>query len=168
MLITLSTIVISTVCCFVMFYECCWTCIFLNIINWKRKYNCSLVICHKTSNLHRATEFEGEYLLTASCVFVSNVFLFQSCSDDKVIRFKKAVEYYSMASKPPHFPPHLGEFPSDCALRSWEPSICHGFNLQLCFVCLHACTLKHIEKMQSLSLTVRLHQIVKSFPMLAR
>uniref|UniRef100_A0A8P4GQ34 Family with sequence similarity 120 member A n=1 Tax=Dicentrarchus labrax TaxID=13489 RepID=A0A8P4GQ34_DICLA len=32
----------------------------------------------------------------------------QSCTDDKVIRFKKAVEYYSVASKPPHFPPHLG------------------------------------------------------------
>uniref|UniRef100_UPI0037E89152 constitutive coactivator of PPAR-gamma-like protein 1 homolog n=1 Tax=Semicossyphus pulcher TaxID=241346 RepID=UPI0037E89152 len=28
----------------------------------------------------------------------------QSCTDDKVIRFKKAVEYYSVASKPPHFP----------------------------------------------------------------
>uniref|UniRef100_A0A667ZAL3 Family with sequence similarity 120 member A n=1 Tax=Myripristis murdjan TaxID=586833 RepID=A0A667ZAL3_9TELE len=32
----------------------------------------------------------------------------QSCTDDKVIRFKKAVEYYSAASKPPQFPPHLG------------------------------------------------------------
>ncbi|CAG5984573.1 unnamed protein product [Menidia menidia] len=31
----------------------------------------------------------------------------QSCPDDKVIRFKKAVEYYSEASKPPHFPPQL-------------------------------------------------------------
>uniref|UniRef100_A0A667ZVR4 Family with sequence similarity 120 member A n=1 Tax=Myripristis murdjan TaxID=586833 RepID=A0A667ZVR4_9TELE len=31
----------------------------------------------------------------------------QSCTDDKVIRFKKAVEYYSAASKPPQFPPHL-------------------------------------------------------------
>ncbi|XP_035517762.1 constitutive coactivator of PPAR-gamma-like protein 1 homolog isoform X1 [Morone saxatilis] len=31
----------------------------------------------------------------------------QSCTDDKVIRFKKAVEYYSVASKPPHFPPPL-------------------------------------------------------------
>ncbi|TMS18881.1 constitutive coactivator of PPAR-gamma-like protein 1 homolog isoform X1 [Larimichthys crocea] len=31
----------------------------------------------------------------------------QSCTDDKVIRFKKAVEYYSVASIPPHFPPHL-------------------------------------------------------------
>ncbi|XP_070758868.1 constitutive coactivator of PPAR-gamma-like protein 1 homolog isoform X3 [Enoplosus armatus] len=29
----------------------------------------------------------------------------QSCTDDKVIRFKKAVEYYSAASKPPQFPP---------------------------------------------------------------
>ncbi|XP_063071846.1 constitutive coactivator of PPAR-gamma-like protein 1 homolog isoform X2 [Engraulis encrasicolus] len=32
----------------------------------------------------------------------------QSRTDDKVIRFKKAVEYYSTASKPPpHFPPYL-------------------------------------------------------------
>ncbi|XP_040890411.1 constitutive coactivator of PPAR-gamma-like protein 1 homolog [Toxotes jaculatrix] len=31
----------------------------------------------------------------------------QSCTDDKVIRFKKAVEYYSLASKPPYFPPQL-------------------------------------------------------------
>lgn len=31
----------------------------------------------------------------------------QTCTDDKVIRFKKAVEYYSVASKPPHFPPQL-------------------------------------------------------------
>lgn len=31
----------------------------------------------------------------------------QSCTDDKITRFKKAVEYYSVASKPPHFPPHL-------------------------------------------------------------
>ncbi|XP_071767727.2 constitutive coactivator of PPAR-gamma-like protein 1 homolog isoform X1 [Centroberyx gerrardi] len=31
----------------------------------------------------------------------------QSCTDDKVIRFKKAVEYYSAASKPPQFPPQL-------------------------------------------------------------
>lgn len=29
----------------------------------------------------------------------------QSCTDDKVLRFKKAVEYYSMASNPPHYPP---------------------------------------------------------------
>ncbi|XP_019942024.2 constitutive coactivator of PPAR-gamma-like protein 1 homolog isoform X1 [Paralichthys olivaceus] len=33
--------------------------------------------------------------------------LSQSCTDDKVIRFKKAVEYYSMASKAPHFPPQF-------------------------------------------------------------
>ncbi|XP_041837402.1 constitutive coactivator of PPAR-gamma-like protein 1 homolog isoform X2 [Melanotaenia boesemani] len=32
----------------------------------------------------------------------------QSCPDDKVLRFKKAVEFYSEASKPPHFPPQLG------------------------------------------------------------
>ncbi|KAG5274784.1 hypothetical protein AALO_G00140080 [Alosa alosa] len=31
----------------------------------------------------------------------------QSRTDDKVIRFKKAVEYYSTASKPPHFSPYL-------------------------------------------------------------
>ncbi|CAK6972649.1 constitutive coactivator of PPAR-gamma-like protein 1 homolog isoform X2 [Scomber scombrus] len=31
----------------------------------------------------------------------------QSCTDDKVIRFKKAVEFYSAASRPLHFPPHL-------------------------------------------------------------
>ncbi|KAF3689354.1 Constitutive coactivator of PPAR-gamma-like protein 1 [Channa argus] len=31
----------------------------------------------------------------------------QSCTDDKVLRFKKAVEYYSLASKPPYFPPQL-------------------------------------------------------------
>ncbi|XP_070701950.1 constitutive coactivator of PPAR-gamma-like protein 1 homolog [Pempheris klunzingeri] len=31
----------------------------------------------------------------------------QSCTDDKFIRFKKAVEFYSAASKPPHFPPQL-------------------------------------------------------------
>ncbi|XP_044071474.1 constitutive coactivator of PPAR-gamma-like protein 1 isoform X2 [Siniperca chuatsi] len=31
----------------------------------------------------------------------------QSCTDDKVIRFKKAVEYYSAASKPPQCPPQL-------------------------------------------------------------
>ncbi|XP_020503013.2 constitutive coactivator of PPAR-gamma-like protein 1 homolog [Labrus bergylta] len=29
----------------------------------------------------------------------------QSCTDDKVVRFKKAVEYYSVASTPPHLPP---------------------------------------------------------------
>ncbi|KAG7229559.1 hypothetical protein INR49_012750, partial [Caranx melampygus] len=32
----------------------------------------------------------------------------QSCTDDKVIRFKKAVEYYSLASKPPYYPLQLG------------------------------------------------------------
>lgn len=31
----------------------------------------------------------------------------QSRTDDKVFRFKKAVDYYSTASKPPHFPPYL-------------------------------------------------------------
>ncbi|XP_071349381.1 constitutive coactivator of PPAR-gamma-like protein 1 homolog isoform X2 [Trachinotus anak] len=31
----------------------------------------------------------------------------QSCTDDKVLRFKKAVEYYSLASKPSYFPPQL-------------------------------------------------------------
>uniref|UniRef100_A0A8C1APB2 Family with sequence similarity 120 member A n=1 Tax=Cyprinus carpio carpio TaxID=630221 RepID=A0A8C1APB2_CYPCA len=31
----------------------------------------------------------------------------QSRTDDKVVRFKKAVEYYANASKPPHFPPYL-------------------------------------------------------------
>ncbi|XP_028262632.1 constitutive coactivator of PPAR-gamma-like protein 1 homolog [Parambassis ranga] len=31
----------------------------------------------------------------------------QSCTHDKVIRFKKAVEYYSVASKPSYYPPHL-------------------------------------------------------------
>ncbi|XP_008282955.1 constitutive coactivator of PPAR-gamma-like protein 1 homolog isoform X1 [Stegastes partitus] len=31
----------------------------------------------------------------------------QSCTNDKIMRFKKAVEYYSAASKPPHFPPQL-------------------------------------------------------------
>uniref|UniRef100_A0A8D3D4U1 Family with sequence similarity 120 member A n=1 Tax=Scophthalmus maximus TaxID=52904 RepID=A0A8D3D4U1_SCOMX len=34
----------------------------------------------------------------------------QSCTDDKVLRFKKAVEYYSMASNPPHYPPQPGRF----------------------------------------------------------
>uniref|UniRef100_A0A671TEJ8 Constitutive coactivator of PPAR-gamma-like protein 1 n=1 Tax=Sinocyclocheilus anshuiensis TaxID=1608454 RepID=A0A671TEJ8_9TELE len=33
----------------------------------------------------------------------------QSRTDDKVVRFKKAVEYYVTASKPPHFPPYLGK-----------------------------------------------------------
>uniref|UniRef100_A0A8C1YQC1 Family with sequence similarity 120A n=1 Tax=Cyprinus carpio TaxID=7962 RepID=A0A8C1YQC1_CYPCA len=33
----------------------------------------------------------------------------QSRTDDKVVRFKKAVEYYANASKPPHFPPYLGK-----------------------------------------------------------
>uniref|UniRef100_A0A8C9ZHZ6 Family with sequence similarity 120 member A n=1 Tax=Sander lucioperca TaxID=283035 RepID=A0A8C9ZHZ6_SANLU len=32
----------------------------------------------------------------------------QTCTDDKVIRFKKAVEYYSVASQPYHFPPQSG------------------------------------------------------------
>uniref|UniRef100_A0A7N6B5G9 Family with sequence similarity 120A n=1 Tax=Anabas testudineus TaxID=64144 RepID=A0A7N6B5G9_ANATE len=36
----------------------------------------------------------------------------QSCTDDKIIRFQKAVEFYSLASKPPYFPPLLGGFPS--------------------------------------------------------
>ncbi|XP_052424331.1 constitutive coactivator of PPAR-gamma-like protein 1 homolog isoform X1 [Carassius gibelio] len=31
----------------------------------------------------------------------------QSRTDEKVVRFKKAVEYYATASKPPHFPPYL-------------------------------------------------------------
>uniref|UniRef100_A0A673J745 Family with sequence similarity 120A n=1 Tax=Sinocyclocheilus rhinocerous TaxID=307959 RepID=A0A673J745_9TELE len=31
----------------------------------------------------------------------------QSRTDDKVVRFKKAVEYYVTSSKPPHFPPYL-------------------------------------------------------------
>ncbi|KAM6947527.1 constitutive coactivator of PPAR-gamma-like protein 1 isoform 2-T2 [Lycodopsis pacificus] len=31
----------------------------------------------------------------------------QSCTDDKVLRFNKAVEYYSVASSPPHPPPQL-------------------------------------------------------------
>ncbi|XP_030584319.1 constitutive coactivator of PPAR-gamma-like protein 1 homolog isoform X1 [Archocentrus centrarchus] len=31
----------------------------------------------------------------------------QSCTDDKIIRFKKAAEYYSVASKPQHFPLQL-------------------------------------------------------------
>uniref|UniRef100_A0A8C1YDM8 Family with sequence similarity 120A n=1 Tax=Cyprinus carpio TaxID=7962 RepID=A0A8C1YDM8_CYPCA len=33
----------------------------------------------------------------------------QSRTDDKVVRFKKAVEYYANASKPPHFRPYLGK-----------------------------------------------------------
>uniref|UniRef100_A0A673J387 Family with sequence similarity 120A n=1 Tax=Sinocyclocheilus rhinocerous TaxID=307959 RepID=A0A673J387_9TELE len=33
----------------------------------------------------------------------------QSRTDDKVVRFKKAVEYYVTSSKPPHFPPYLGK-----------------------------------------------------------
>jgi len=48
------------------------------------------------------------------------MFLFQSCPDDKVIRFKKAVEYYSEASKPPHFPPQLGGCLSDCHLHFYQ------------------------------------------------
>ncbi|XP_069559298.1 constitutive coactivator of PPAR-gamma-like protein 1 homolog isoform X2 [Brachyistius frenatus] len=44
----------------------------------------------------------------------------QSCTIDKVIRFKKAVEYYSAASKPPYFPPTLGGFPSDLTACHWS------------------------------------------------
>uniref|UniRef100_A0A8C9ZDZ3 Family with sequence similarity 120 member A n=1 Tax=Sander lucioperca TaxID=283035 RepID=A0A8C9ZDZ3_SANLU len=38
----------------------------------------------------------------------------QTCTDDKVIRFKKAVEYYSVASQPYHFPPHFMRMTRDC------------------------------------------------------
>ncbi|XP_037624192.1 constitutive coactivator of PPAR-gamma-like protein 1 homolog [Sebastes umbrosus] len=31
----------------------------------------------------------------------------QTCTDDKVVRFKKAVDYYSVTSRPPPFPPQL-------------------------------------------------------------
>uniref|UniRef100_A0A8C1HYT7 Family with sequence similarity 120 member A n=1 Tax=Cyprinus carpio carpio TaxID=630221 RepID=A0A8C1HYT7_CYPCA len=47
----------------------------------------------------------------------------QSRTDDKVVRFKRAVEYYATASKPLHFPPYLGkivnifDFPS---LTEWH------------------------------------------------
>ncbi|XP_050930617.1 constitutive coactivator of PPAR-gamma-like protein 1 homolog isoform X2 [Lates calcarifer] len=37
-----------------------------------------------------------------------DIFKHSSCTDDKVIRFKRAVEYYSLASKPPSYlPPQL-------------------------------------------------------------
>uniref|UniRef100_A0AAQ5XJK0 Family with sequence similarity 120A n=1 Tax=Amphiprion ocellaris TaxID=80972 RepID=A0AAQ5XJK0_AMPOC len=42
----------------------------------------------------------------------------QSCTDGKIIRFKKAVEYYSAASKAPHFLPQLGGVLSDLFLMS--------------------------------------------------
>uniref|UniRef100_A0A671N725 Constitutive coactivator of PPAR-gamma-like protein 1 homolog n=1 Tax=Sinocyclocheilus anshuiensis TaxID=1608454 RepID=A0A671N725_9TELE len=41
----------------------------------------------------------------------------QSRTDDKVVRFKKAVEYYATASKPLHFPPYLGKI-SDPSVTS--------------------------------------------------
>uniref|UniRef100_A0AAX7UDB6 Family with sequence similarity 120A n=1 Tax=Astatotilapia calliptera TaxID=8154 RepID=A0AAX7UDB6_ASTCA len=34
----------------------------------------------------------------------------QSCTDDKIFRFKKAVEYYSVANQPQHLPLQLGGF----------------------------------------------------------
>lgn len=43
----------------------------------------------------------------------SLMFFFQSCTEDKIIRFKKAVEYYSVASKPQHLPLQLGGFLSN-------------------------------------------------------
>lgn len=36
----------------------------------------------------------------------------QSCTDDKVFRFKRAVEYYSAASRPLSFAPHFAERPN--------------------------------------------------------
>lgn len=41
-------------------------------------------------------------------------FCFQSCTDDKVFRFKRAVEYYSAASRPLSFAPHFGKCLSLC------------------------------------------------------
>lgn len=38
--------------------------------------------------------------------------MIQSRTDDKVVRFKKAVEYYSAASKPLQFSPYLGKLKS--------------------------------------------------------
>uniref|UniRef100_A0A8C3AG93 Family with sequence similarity 120 member A n=1 Tax=Cyclopterus lumpus TaxID=8103 RepID=A0A8C3AG93_CYCLU len=44
----------------------------------------------------------------------------QACTDDKVLRFKKAVGYYSVASSPPHLPPQLGGSAS-CCLTALTP-----------------------------------------------
>ncbi|XP_029005792.1 constitutive coactivator of PPAR-gamma-like protein 1 homolog [Betta splendens] len=45
----------------------------------------------------------------------------QSCAEDKVLRFMKAVEYYSMASKPTCFPPQLAR-PKHMAVPAAVPS----------------------------------------------
>uniref|UniRef100_A0A665WMH7 Family with sequence similarity 120A n=1 Tax=Echeneis naucrates TaxID=173247 RepID=A0A665WMH7_ECHNA len=42
----------------------------------------------------------------------------QSCTDDKVIRFKKAVAYYSLASKPTYLPAQIGGFLCVCVWSS--------------------------------------------------
>uniref|UniRef100_A0AAY4EIV4 Constitutive coactivator of PPAR-gamma-like protein 1 n=1 Tax=Denticeps clupeoides TaxID=299321 RepID=A0AAY4EIV4_9TELE len=52
----------------------------------------------------------------------------QSRTDDKVLRFKMAVEYYSAASKPPHFCPYLGK---KCFLPVLEVGSPHGMNAQI-------------------------------------
>uniref|UniRef100_A0AAX7TXJ8 Family with sequence similarity 120A n=1 Tax=Astatotilapia calliptera TaxID=8154 RepID=A0AAX7TXJ8_ASTCA len=42
----------------------------------------------------------------------------QSCTDDKIFRFKKAVEYYSVANQPQHLPLQLGGGESESSLTS--------------------------------------------------
>lgn len=57
------------------------------------------VVADYVRNIPDITELE---------VIAKDIFKYsQSCTDDKVIRFKKAVEYYSQASKPPYCPPQL-------------------------------------------------------------
>uniref|UniRef100_A0A672T685 Family with sequence similarity 120 member A n=1 Tax=Sinocyclocheilus grahami TaxID=75366 RepID=A0A672T685_SINGR len=59
----------------------------------------------------------------------------QSRTDDKVVRFKKAVEYYVTASKPPHFPPYLVR-PNQMGLPAapqmlnipGKPGVQHGYS----------------------------------------
>uniref|UniRef100_A0A8C9TDJ7 Family with sequence similarity 120 member A n=1 Tax=Scleropages formosus TaxID=113540 RepID=A0A8C9TDJ7_SCLFO len=46
----------------------------------------------------------------------------QSRTDDKVVRFKKAIEYYSAASKPLPFSPYLGK--PKCSSRFLFPHLC--------------------------------------------
>uniref|UniRef100_A0A4W6D386 Family with sequence similarity 120 member A n=1 Tax=Lates calcarifer TaxID=8187 RepID=A0A4W6D386_LATCA len=67
-----------------------------------------------------------------------DIFKHSSCTDDKVIRFKRAVEYYSLASKPPSYlPPQLGGFLSadHCVTSAVRPGLqaagLHSLNAQI-------------------------------------
>lgn len=56
------------------------------------------------------SSFRDYILYVLSQPFFFSPCCFQSRTDDKLVRFKKAVEYYSAASKPPQSSSYIGKF----------------------------------------------------------